>query len=87
MFYTRFAIDPVVDDAGGFHRKLKPPKSDYIYLEGTHGSEIIEALAPKPDELVITKKKSSAFFGTLLHAHLIDNCHQLSCRRTRLFPT
>ena len=72
VFHTRFAIDPVVDGAGSFHRKLKPPKSDYIYLEGTHGSQIIEALEPSPDELVITKKKSSAFFGTLLHAHLIN---------------
>jgi nicotinamidase-related amidase len=72
VFYTRFAIDPIVDDAGGFHRKLAPPKGDYIYLEGTHGSQIIEAIAPQPGELVITKKKSSAFFGTPLHAYLID---------------
>ena len=72
VFYTRFAIDPSVDDAGGFHRKLDPPKGEFIYLEGTHGSRIIDAIAPKPGELVLTKKKSSAFFGTPLHAYLID---------------
>ncbi len=72
VFYTRFAIDPKVDDAGGFHRKLGTPVSEYSYIEGTHGSRIVDILAPRPDELVITKKKSSAFFGTPLHAYLID---------------
>ena len=58
--------------AGGFHRKLGTPASEYSYLEGTHGSAIVDILAPRPDELVITKKKSSAFFGTPLHAYLND---------------
>jgi len=72
VFYTRFAIDPKVDDAGGFHRKLGTPVSEYSYIEDTHGSRIVDILAPRPDELVLTKKKSSAFFGTPLHAYLID---------------
>ncbi len=72
VFFTRFAIDPKVDDAGGFHRKLGTPASEYSYIEGTYGSQIVDVLAPRPDELVITKKKSSAFFGTPLHAYLND---------------
>ena len=72
VFYTRFAIDPQVDDAGGFHRKIGTPISEYTYIEDTHGSRIVDILEPRPDELVITKKKSSAFFGTPLHAYLID---------------
>jgi nicotinamidase-related amidase len=72
VFYTRFAIDPEGDEAGGFHRKLGTPLSEHTYIEDTIGSRIVDAIAPMPGERVITKKKSSAFFGTPLHAYLID---------------
>ena len=48
------------------------PDSEYVYLEGTHGSEIVADIAPQPGDLVITKKKPSSFFGTQLLPYLID---------------
>lgn len=72
VIYTRFALDPVIDDGGVLSRKLNPPRGDGIYLEGTIGAEIVAAVTPRHDEIVITKKKQSAFFGTPLHAYLSD---------------
>lgn len=72
VIYTRFALDPARDDGGSFDRKLRPPPSEFIYLEGTYGSEIVSEIAPRPDEIVITKKKQSAFFGTPLQSYLTD---------------
>ncbi len=72
VIYTRFALDPLIDDGGVLNRKLSPPRGDGIYLEGTFGSEIVAEVAPRADEIVITKKKQSAFFGTPLQAYLSD---------------
>ncbi|MDP6816955.1 MAG: isochorismatase family protein [Alphaproteobacteria bacterium] len=72
IIYTRFAIDREAGDAGLFDAKIGAPESEYVYLEGTHGSEIVKDIAPQPGDLVITKKKPSSFFGTPLLPYLIE---------------
>jgi nicotinamidase-related amidase len=72
IIYTRFAIDREAGDAGLFDAKIGAPESEYVYLEGTHGSKIVADIAPEPGDLVLTKKKPSSFFGTPLLPYLID---------------
>jgi len=36
-------------------------------VDGTWGAELIEGLGRRPEDVVITKKRPSAFFGTELH--------------------
>lgn len=40
-------------------------------IEGHKGTQIAEPVAPQPGDLLISKKRASAFFGTPLAAHLI----------------
>lgn len=74
VIYTRFIANPKVDDVGMFHRKIGAglTKGDTLYFEGTHGAEITDELAPLETEMVLDKKKKSAFFGTPLLSLLID---------------
>ena len=72
IIYTRFAIDREAGDAGLLDAKIGAPESEYVYLEGTHGSKIVADIAPEPGDLVLTKKKPSSFFGTPLLPYLID---------------
>lgn len=52
-------------------------RSGGFLLEGSHGAEIVSELKPLPDEIIITKKRWSAFFQTeldlLLRRKGIDN--------------
>jgi maleamate amidohydrolase len=41
-------------------------------LEGEKGTQVVEELAPQHGEIVISKKKPSAFFGTPLVSYLIS---------------
>ncbi len=56
-----------------------PKSSDFIEklsspcIEGTWGWQIVEELAPLPDEVVIKKNRSSAFVGTNLDMILRSN--------------
>jgi nicotinamidase-related amidase len=43
-------------------------------LEGTWGAEIVDALAPGPDDRVIDKRRPSGFFGTGLDQALKSRC-------------
>ena len=74
VFFTRYVVDPVNDDVGMFHRKIGAGigRGENLYFAGTHGAEIVAELQPLPTEIVIDKKKYSAFFGTPLLALLID---------------
>lgn len=38
--------------------------------EGTRATQIVEPLAPRPEDLLLSKRKPSAFFGTPLMSHL-----------------
>jgi maleamate amidohydrolase len=64
----------VNDDVGMFHRKIGPGigRGENLYFAGTHRVEIVADLKPLPNEIVIDKKKFSAFLGTLLLSLLID---------------
>ncbi len=74
VIYTRFVVDPVNDDVGMFHRKIGAGvgRGGNLYFGGTHGAEIVDDLRPLPTEIVLDKKKKSAFFGTPLISLLID---------------
>jgi len=74
VFFTRYVVDPLNDDVGMFHRKIGAGvgRGENLYFAGTHGAEIVADLAPLPTEIVIDKKKWSAFFGTPLLSLLID---------------
>lgn len=72
IIYTRFVLDPSGADGGMFVRKVRKGEGEYAFLNGTKGAEIIPELAPQPGEIVIDKKKASAFFGTPLQAYLTD---------------
>ncbi len=72
VIYTRFAIDRTVGDAGLFDAKIGAEAGENVYFEGTHGSAIVNAVAPEPGDLVFTKKKPSSFHGTPLLPYLID---------------
>jgi maleamate amidohydrolase len=41
------------------------------YLEGTRGAEIVPAIAPQPQDIVMTKHKQSGFHATPLLDHLV----------------
>ena len=68
----RFAIDREAGDTGLFDAKSNAPASENVYLEGIHGSEIVEKVAPELGDLVITKKKPSNLLGTPLFPYLIE---------------
>lgn len=74
VIFTRFVVDPINDDVGMFNRKIGAgiSKSENVYFKGTHGCEIVDDLKPLPTEIVLDKKKKSAFFGTPLISLLID---------------
>lgn len=74
VIYTRFVVDPINDDVGMFHRKIGAGvgRGENLYFGGTHGAEIVTDLKPLPTEIVLDKKKKSAFFGTPLISLLID---------------
>src|SRR6185312_13078478 len=74
ILFTRYVVDPVNDDVGMFHRKIGAGvgRGDNLYFAGTHGAEIVADLKPLPNEIIIDKKKFSAFLGTPLLSLLID---------------
>lgn len=54
-------------DAGVFFRKAPSLRA---FCEGSRFAELIDGLAPLPDELRLIKKYPSAFFGTTLASYL-----------------
>ncbi len=72
--FTRFVVNPRISDVGMFSRKVGAGlgQGETLFYEGTLGAEISDDLKPRPDEIVIDKKKKSAFFGTPLLSLLLD---------------
>jgi nicotinamidase-related amidase len=70
IIYTRVETDPTVplpsERAPYLRRGVEPPRC----LKGTRDAEIIDELKPKADDHVITKIRSSAFYGTRMEALL-----------------
>ena len=54
-----FACDSFLPDDFIFQGKMKPHS-----IQGTEGAEIMDELAPGPADLVLPKRRFSAFFGT-----------------------
>lgn len=69
---TRFALAPDASDIGVYGRKRAFLDRPDWCLEGTPGAELLPEVGPVDGDLVLTKKKPSAFFGTPLLSHLID---------------
>jgi len=70
VVYTRFHLRADGRDAGGYQRKRDLLDEPGWLITGTPGAEIAGAVAPHDADLVIDKKKPSAFFGTPVAAHL-----------------
>ncbi|MBT4042933.1 MAG: isochorismatase family protein [Rhodospirillaceae bacterium] len=72
VFYTRFVLDPTGNDIGVYGLKRDLLHTPYWCLADTIGAEIIDDIAPGVDDIVMVKKKPSAFHGTPLLGHLIQ---------------
>jgi len=67
IVFTTIGYDPDMKDVGLWIKKV-PALADAI--AGSEGGKIHPSMEVRPDELVLTKKYSSAFFGTPLLAYL-----------------
>jgi maleamate amidohydrolase len=72
VFLTRFALDPNGADVGVYAQKREfLVRADWC-LEGTEGAALLPEVGPRDGDIVLVKKKPSAFHGTPLLTHLID---------------
>lgn len=73
VYHTMGTVSPNGSDGGVYLLKrggaLNIPN---WRIENTPGAEISPLVKPEPGEIVISKKKNSAFFGTPLVSYLID---------------
>ena len=60
VVFTRIAFRPGYVDANPH----SPARKLGLLLVDTWGTEIVDELKPRRDEIIITKKRSSAFFGS-----------------------
>lgn len=72
VVYTRFEVRRDGADIGVYGRKRDMLETEGWCLEGSEGAEIVAGLAPEPGDIVLVKKKPSAFFGTPLLGLLVD---------------
>lgn len=70
VIYTRVETDPELplpaERAPYLHRGTEPPRC----VKGTRDADIVDELAPSPGDQIITKVRSSAFYGTKMDAVL-----------------
>lgn len=67
VIYTVVSYRPDGADGGLFWKKLPALRA---FMQGSPYARIPDAIAPRPDELVLTKHYASAFFGTTLASDL-----------------
>jgi len=72
VIYTQFILKKDQSDIGVYGRKRKFLDIDGWCVEGSEGAKIHKSVAPKPGDIVLTKKRPSAFFGTILSSLLIE---------------
>mgnify|MGYP001264917275 CR=1 FL=1 len=69
VFYTQSERRPDMIDSGvqvgKNHRGTEKTST-----EGSHATQTVASLAPRPEDILIGKRKPSAFFGTLFMSHL-----------------
>jgi nicotinamidase-related amidase len=66
VFFSRIAFRPDYADASPHAPVVKVPHLRGLLVVDTWGTQIVDELTPRPDEVVITKKRTSAFFATEL---------------------
>jgi nicotinamidase-related amidase len=70
VIYTRVETDPELplpaERALYLHRATEPPRC----VKGTRDAEIVDELKPDPNDQIVTKVRSSAFYGTKMDALL-----------------
>jgi nicotinamidase-related amidase len=71
VFYTRNVARRDGVDMGIKRLKRGILDIEGWYLDGTKGAEIVPAIAPQPQDIVMTKHKQSGFHATPLLDHLI----------------
>ncbi len=71
IFYTLTEYRTDKADVGGWAGKQSKAAHPSM-IEGHKGAAIVKELEPAPGEIVISKKKPSAFFGTPTVAYLIE---------------
>jgi ureidoacrylate peracid hydrolase len=76
VVYVTMSYDPDLSNAGGpdtpnYHKEIglvllreRPDLADKAIIHGTWGEQIVEELAPLPDEPVVRKHRYSGFAGT-----------------------
>lgn len=69
VFYTESARRPDLVDSGVQVGK-NHRGTEKTVLEGTHATQTVEPLAPRPQDIRIAKRKPSCFFGTIFMSHL-----------------
>ncbi|UFR00046.1 cysteine hydrolase [Streptomyces sp. Go40/10] len=77
VIYVTIALRPGFPEVGTRNRALTAIARAGLYVEGAPGTEIHPAVAPRPGDVVITKRRASAFLGTdldvVLRARGIDS--------------
>jgi maleamate amidohydrolase len=69
IFYTESARRPDMIDSGVQVGKSHRGREKTV-IEGTHATETVAPLAPRPQDIRIAKRKPSCFFGTIFMSHL-----------------
>jgi maleamate amidohydrolase len=72
IFYTRFELKRDGSDAGAYIRKRRLLTTEGWCFEGSEGAQLVDSTGPGPEDVVLIKKKPSAFHGTPLLGLLID---------------
>ncbi len=71
IVYTRLEFRRDGSDIGAYGRKRPLLSTEGWCLEGSEGAELVAAVAPAPSDVVLVKKRPSAFFGTPLASLLV----------------
>lgn len=72
VFFTRFELARDGSDMGVYRSKRDLMNSEGWCLQGSFGAQISDVVAPQASDVVLVKKKPSAFFGTPLLSMLVD---------------
>lgn len=77
VIYVVIALRPGFPDVGPRNRALAAVARAGLHVEGAPGTEIHPEIAPRPGEVVVTKKRASAFSGSdldlVLRARGVDS--------------
>jgi maleamate amidohydrolase len=72
VIYTKLLLQRDGSDMGVYRSKRDVLAADGWCWEGSPSAEIVDTIAPRDHDIVLVKRKFSAFFGTPLLSILID---------------